>query len=126
MGREPKIIARKSLKVPKPLKKVKLKKNTMPEITVPKISKRERKPKEIAEKIVEETLIPKSEQKLVERVKRIEKLLELPLFLERIEGQDYFASNKGRLTNDEIMSNGLEFACTTGIIWNYRFKDILK
>ena len=40
-------------------------------------------------------------------------------YLEPVEGHEYFASTKGRLTNDEIVDNNLKFACVTGSVWNY-------
>ena len=45
----------------------------------------------------------------------------IPEFLEKVEGKDYLASNKGRLTNEEIMEHNLQFVCTTGSVWNYKF-----
>lgn len=47
---------------------------------------------------------------------------QLPDFLEIVDGQSYFASNKGRLTNQEIIDNRLEFDRVIGNVWHYKFK----
>lgn len=46
----------------------------------------------------------------------------LPSCLECLPGKSYFASKKGRLTNQEIIDNGLEFSHTIGSVWHYKFK----
>lgn len=102
----------------------KLKKKVL-KITIPKKGR----PKGSKNKAKNVVVTPDIQVKIDEVDKAVEvtppepqESIKLPDFLRIVDGESYFASNKGRLTNQEIVDNGLEFACTTGNVWNYKFK----